>query len=636
MTFYDRVKASTATIGTGSMVMGAAASGYRAFTVLADGDTVRYCIEDGNAWEIGEGTWTTATSTLTRSLTRSSTGSLISLTGRAVVFVTQSAADLTASSSGAVGVDTLGAYFTALVGNATTNVVLAGDSTSYGWNATYIASVAINSGLTNVRVLDNGHAAATTALWLSTYLALDLADNPTCLVVRYGLNDPFFGIAIATTIANIRAGLTTIRATRAVSALSIILVTPSRTDRTDGVLGYGDGWYAALLAGLRQAAEDFDCAFVDIYTPYSNMDAMAVEYDAQGVHPLRPLIAQQNALIADVLFPSTVRGVGPAPVKANVPHRNYVLGTAWLTPATAFTADYRGICWSPDLGRFVLVGNNTTTCHTSDDGDTWTTRTLPSSMVLRSVCWSPELALFVAVGSAGAIVTSPTGVTWTSRTSPVARDWARVAWSPERRVFSAVASTSAGADNVMYSYDGINWTQGTTNTTQRLFGLCWSAELGLFVAVAFDGTNRVLYSKDGEWYGFNVLVTANQWTAVCWSPQKRLFVAVANSGTGNRVMTSPDATTWTIGSSAADNNWLDVIWIAELGIFAAVGSTGTGTRMMTSPDGLVWTVNANIPDAPHQQACYSPEIGIIATATTGGASNSVVTSASAHNYVYPS
>jgi len=55
-------------------------------------------------------------------------------------------------------------------------------------------------------------------------------------------------------------------------------------------------------------------------------------------------------------------------------------------------------------------------------------------------------------------------------------------------------------------------------------------------------------------------------------------VAVAYSGTGNRVMTSPDGISWTLRSSAADNDWLSVTYGG--GLFVAVASTGAGNRVM--------------------------------------------------------
>jgi hypothetical protein len=70
---------------------------------------------------------------------------------------------------------------------------------------------------------------------------------------------------------------------------------------------------------------------------------------------------------------------------------------------------------------------------------------------------------------------------------------------------------------------------------------------------------------------------------VTWAKELGLLVAVALSGTGNRVMTSPDGITWTARSSAADNQWLSVTWAKELGLLVAVAQTGTGNRVMTSP-----------------------------------------------------
>jgi hypothetical protein len=70
----------------------------------------------------------------------------------------------------------------------------------------------------------------------------------------------------------------------------------------------------------------------------------------------------------------------------------------------------------------------------------------------------------------------------------------------------------------------------------------------------------------------------NDWYGVTYG--NGLFVAVASSGTGNRVMTSPDGITWTSRAAAADNGWLGVTY--GNGTFVAVALTGTGNRVMTS------------------------------------------------------
>ena len=92
----NRAKMTTATTGTGTLTLGSAVDGHQTFSAagVADADVVRYVIEDGDAWEIGTGTYTATGALLSRTLTESSTGSLLSLSGDAVVYVTAASEDL--------------------------------------------------------------------------------------------------------------------------------------------------------------------------------------------------------------------------------------------------------------------------------------------------------------------------------------------------------------------------------------------------------------------------------------------------------------------------------------------------------------------------------------------------------------
>jgi hypothetical protein len=54
----DRVKVTSTTTGTGTFTLGSAATGYQSFSVIGDGNSTYYVIQDSVAgdWEVGIGT----------------------------------------------------------------------------------------------------------------------------------------------------------------------------------------------------------------------------------------------------------------------------------------------------------------------------------------------------------------------------------------------------------------------------------------------------------------------------------------------------------------------------------------------------------------------------------------------------
>jgi hypothetical protein len=94
---YNLARMTTATTGTGTITLGSAVSGYLTFALsgVANGDVVDYAIKDGANSEHGTGTYTSAGTTLTRTVTKSTnSNNAISLSGTAEVFISPRAESL--------------------------------------------------------------------------------------------------------------------------------------------------------------------------------------------------------------------------------------------------------------------------------------------------------------------------------------------------------------------------------------------------------------------------------------------------------------------------------------------------------------------------------------------------------------
>ena len=89
----DRVKETTTTTGTGTITLAGAVAGFQAFSVIGNGNTTYYTIQDPTAgdWEVGIGIYTSSGTTLSRDviLESSNSGSAVNFgAGDKDVFVT--------------------------------------------------------------------------------------------------------------------------------------------------------------------------------------------------------------------------------------------------------------------------------------------------------------------------------------------------------------------------------------------------------------------------------------------------------------------------------------------------------------------------------------------------------------------
>jgi hypothetical protein len=129
----DRIQQTTTTTGTGTLTLAGSVAGFRAFSVIGDGNSCYYVIDDGAGnWEVGVGTYTLSGTTLTRTtvLASSNGGSLVSF----------------ASGTKNVWVDAPAALFTQAA-LAKANVTLYGATGNGSTDDSAAIQAAINSGL---------------------------------------------------------------------------------------------------------------------------------------------------------------------------------------------------------------------------------------------------------------------------------------------------------------------------------------------------------------------------------------------------------------------------------------------------------------------------------------------------------
>jgi hypothetical protein len=89
----DRVKQAAAAPGTGTITLGAVASGFQGFSAIGNGNVTYFAITDTatGAWEVNYGTYTSSGTTLSRNatpLSSSNAGALVNFTGTVDVFCT--------------------------------------------------------------------------------------------------------------------------------------------------------------------------------------------------------------------------------------------------------------------------------------------------------------------------------------------------------------------------------------------------------------------------------------------------------------------------------------------------------------------------------------------------------------------
>lgn len=268
-------------------------------------------------------------------------------------------------------------------------------------------------------------------------------------------------------------------------------------------------------------------------------------------------------------------------------------GRNWVD--TPYTGKYgTGICWSDNLGIFVIVfdydiGGGVYAI--TYNGTTWTLATVNVAGTWAGVAYSRELNLFVSVDYTTAMaMTSPDGLVWTGMATADVNGlnfWS-IAYSPTLRLFATV-SYSNSANNIQ-TFDGTTWTVRTNPTGDFLDNVIWVPFIGKFVTTG--GINTCLTSDDGVNWDIQTIPTSNgRWYSLTYSDELSMIVAQSLFSTvvpvpGVDIVYSRDGINWTIAETTGYGAYeaiYNIIWVPNTYNFLSQAQFPVDAAIIASP-----------------------------------------------------
>ena len=220
-----------------------------------------------------------------------------------------------------------------------------------------------------------------------------------------------------------------------------------------------------------------------------------------------------------------------------------------------------------------------------------------------------------------------------TRTSAEDNSWAGVEWCKGLGIFIAVAGD--GTNRLMRSKDGISWTGYTGSISgDQLRGIVWTDDqfgLAIIVGDTAGGAAKIYSSSNGtSWTSRYTGPATSSLDKVTYSMSLGLFVATGYKNSIELyILKSPDGITWTEASSYSDMDSKSVIWSEELGIFVIVGHS----TVMTSEDGDIWTNRtASLTGEIISGVAWSAWVGLLVAVSYTGDATSIMTSPDGINW----
>lgn len=240
-----------------------------------------------------------------------------------------------------------------------------------------------------------------------------------------------------------------------------------------------------------------------------------------------------NSAAIGVLVAIGSGGAGVSPVIRSVN------GTTWTSPTAPLGPTWSDIARSETIGLFVAVasslGGGAAQMMKSADGTTWTNVTIPAQ-AWADIDFSPEIGKFVVVGPSAQALYSSDAITWSAGSMPASSGaYSEVIHSAALGMFLAY-----GVSDLATSTDGITWThfaKPAALTSSFKGAIVWSEELSCFIGYG-STTNAMAYSEDGTtWVSIGGNALPNS-TCMAWSPELLRLVWVSGSNTTSGILRS--------------------------------------------------------------------------------------------------
>lgn len=209
-------------------------------------------------------------------------------------------------------------------------VIFSGDSTTAGYGLhepkfyrpdNIFKYTCLKEGLFCVKTFNHGQSGMCTEHWNRTFINDEIKQNPDCIVLRWGINDPSYdnnlnllpedgGNYDIRRNANdfkisLESGLQKLRNWKGVADLTIILMTPNATS-TD--LSFrNESWHESINQIIRDLARKYKCVFIDTYRYLQDVRQVPfMDIIGDGhIHPLDMMNIWINDLLFDTCFKRT-------------------------------------------------------------------------------------------------------------------------------------------------------------------------------------------------------------------------------------------------------------------------------------------------------------------------------------------